>query len=112
MTENGQTRTLSEEERAKLLALAYRVETISYPRIRKELQWGDDIRFADVRYGVDGTSDSYEKKYKLPTLKGTHTLRKALHADTLDFPLWDEIVTLLALHRDEDTRRTLLADKG
>ncbi|WP_317320763.1 type II CRISPR RNA-guided endonuclease Cas9 [Subdoligranulum variabile] len=112
VTENGQTRALTEEERAKLLALAYRVETISYPRIRKELQWGENVRFADVRYGLDGTTDSYEKKYKLPALKGTHTLRKALHADAPDFPLWDEIVTLLALHRDEDARRTLLADKG
>ena len=86
VTENGQTRALTEEERAKLLALAYRVETISYPRIRKELQWGENVRFADVRYGVDGTPDSYEKKYKLPALKGTHTLRKALHADARIFP--------------------------
>lgn len=76
MTENGQTRALSEEERTKLLALAYRLETVSYPRIRKELQWGEGVRFADVRYGMDGTPDSYEKKYKLPALKGTHALRK------------------------------------
>lgn len=110
--ENGQTRALSEEERPKLLALAYRVETVSYPRIRKELQWGEGVRFADVRYRMDGTPDSYEKKYKLPALKGTYALRKALQADTPDFSLWDELVTLLALHRDEDARRTLLADKG
>lgn len=112
VTENGQTRALSEEERTKLLALAYRLETVSYPRIRKELQWGEGVRFADVRYGMDGTPDSYEKKYKLPALKGTHALRKALQTDTPAFSLWDELVTLLALHRDEDTRRTLLADKG
>lgn len=112
VTENGQTRALSEEERAKLLALAYRTETVAYNRIRKELQWDETIRFADVRYEGDAAPGTFEKKYKLPVLKGTHALRKALQTDTPDFPLWDDLVTLLAKHRDEDARRTLLADKG
>lgn len=110
--ENGCTRALSEEERAKLLALAYRVENVPYSRIRKELQWDEAVRFADVRYKGDDVPETFEKKYKLPVLKGTHALRKALQTDTPDFPLWDEIVKFLALNRNEDTRRAWLTDKG
>lgn len=112
VVESGLTRPLSEEERAQLLALAYRIETVPYNRIRKELHWDEGVRFADVRYETGANPETYEKKYKLPILKGTHALRKALQADTPDFPLWDELVTFLALHRDEDARRTMLAEKG
>lgn len=110
--ENGRTRALSEEERTKLLALAYRAKNVPYSRIRKELQWDETVRFADVRYEGDAAPETFEKKYKLPVLKGTHALRKALQMDTPDFPLWDEIVKFLALNRNEDTRRAWLTDKG
>lgn len=112
VTENGQTRALSEDERTKLLDLAYRVETVPYHRIRKEVHWDDSVRFTDVRYELDSAPENCEKKYKLPSLKGTYALRKALQIDTPDFPLWDELVTLLALHRDEEVRRAMLSEKG
>ncbi len=112
ITESGQTRPLSDEERRKIIDLAYRVETVPYARIRKELQWSQEIRFTDVRYDAETAPELVEKKYKLPVMKGYHTLRKILGTPHPELPLWDDIITILALHRDEDARRTLLSDKG
>nr|WP_317400003.1 type II CRISPR RNA-guided endonuclease Cas9 [uncultured Gemmiger sp.] len=110
--ESGQTRALSDEEREKIMDLAYRVETVPYTRIRKELKWPQEIRFADVRYDVDAAPETAEKKYKLPVLKGYHALRKALGTQKPELPLWDDIITILASHRDEDVRKKLLEEKG
>ena len=110
--ESGQTRALSDEERQKVIDLAHRVETVPYARIRKELKWPQEIRFADVRYDVDAAPEAAEKKYKLPVMKGYHALRKALGAQQATLPLWDDIITILASHRDEDVRKKLLEEKG
>lgn len=110
--ESGQTRALSDEERQKVIDLAYRVETVPYARIRKELKWPQEIRFTDVRYDVDAAPETAEKKYKLPVMKGYHALRKALGTQQPELPLWDDIITILASHRDEDVRKKLLEEKG
>lgn len=110
--ESGQTRALSDEERQKVIDLAYRVETVPYARIRKELKWPQEIRFTDVRYDVDAAPEEAEKKYKLPMMKGYHALRKALGTQQPELPLWDDIITILASHRDEDVRKKLLEEKG
>lgn len=110
--ESGQTRALSDEERQKVIDLAHRVETVPYARIRKELKWPQEIRFTDVRYDVDAAPEAAEKKYKLPVMKGYHALRKALSAQQATLPLWDDIITILASHRDEDVRKKLLEEKG
>lgn len=110
--ESGQTRALSDEERQKVIDLAHRVETVPYARIRKELKWPQEIRFTDVRYDVDAAPEAAEKKYKLPVMKGYHALRKALGAQQATLPLWDDIITILASHRDEDVRKKLLEEKG
>ena len=110
--ESGQTRALSDEERQKVIDLAYRVETVPYARIRKELKWPQEIRFTDVRYDVDAAPEIAEKKYKLPVMKGYHALRKALGTQQPELPLWDDIITILASHRDEDVRKKLLEEKG
>lgn len=110
--ESGQTRALSDKERQKVIDLAYRVETVPYARIRKELKWPQEIRFTDVRYDVDAAPEIAEKKYKLPVMKGYHALRKALGTQQPELPLWDDIITILASHRDEDVRKKLLEEKG
>lgn len=110
--ESGQTRALSDKERQKVIDLAYRVETVPYARIRKELKWPQEIRFTDVRYDVDAAPETAEKKYKLPVMKGYHALRKALGTQQPELPLWDDIITILASHRDEDVRKKLLEEKG
>lgn len=110
--ESGQTRALSDEERQKVIDLAHRVKTVPYARIRKELKWPQEIRFTDVRYDVDAAPEAAEKKYKLPVMKGYHALRKALGAQQATLPLWDDIITILASHRDEDVRKKLLEEKG
>lgn len=110
--ESGQTRALSDEERQKVIDLAYRVETVPYARIRKELKWPQEIRFTDVRYDVDAAPETAEKKYKLPVMKGYHALRKALGTQQPELPLWDDIITILASHRDEEVREKLLEEKG
>ncbi len=112
IVESGQTRALSDEERQKVMDLAYRVETVPYTLIRKELQWPQTIRFADVRYDVDAAPEAAEKKCKLPPMKGYHALRKALGTRQAELPLWDDVITILASHRDEGVRKKLLEEKG
>ena len=83
-----------------------------YTLIRKELQWPQTIRFADVRYDVDAAPEAAEKKCKLPPMKGYHALRKALGTRQAELPLWDDVITILASHRDEGVRKKLLEEKG
>lgn len=109
--QNGVSRPLTQEEREAVTALAYRLETVSYDRIRKELGWSDEIRFSDVRYETDKTAASCEKKHKLPRLTGSRAMSRALQNAEPDPQLWDELVTILATHRDEDKRRELLREK-
>lgn len=102
--EHGQSRFLTDDERAKLIALAYRIETVSYNRIRKELNFSDDVRFKEVRYKYGEDISVPEEKRKLPVMRGYHSLKKALGTDTPTPDLWDEIITILGNNKDDENR--------
>lgn len=109
--ENGYTRGLTDQERKTLIDLAYRIETVSYSRIRKELGWADDIKFSDIQYDYRDKEKNKkeEDKRKLPVMRGYHSLRKVLNISNTDANfdkhLLDDIVTVLALHKDTEARK-------
>lgn len=108
--QNGILRALTQPERTAVLELAQSIENVPYSRIRKELGWGEEISFSDVRYAVGQPLETAEKKYKLPPMKGYHALRKILGTPA-NANLWNEIVTVLSIHKDEQVRREWLQKK-
>ena len=115
LVQDGTTRALTQEERETVRALAESASEVNYARIRKALALPDELRFNDVRYLPDKSPVDCEKKYKLPPLKGTHELRKALGSDRFDAmprSLRNEIAQALACNRSEKPRQEALLALG
>lgn len=68
-------RTLTKEEKAKIISLAFNKNSISYKSLRKELNIADSEIF-NISYG-DKTVEETEKKTKFSYLNTYHTLKKA-----------------------------------
>lgn len=110
LRDNGKRRALTDEERNKIIALAYRIQTVSYDRIRKELNLAEDVRFKEIHYKYGEDISVPEKKRKLPEMRGYHTLRKVFGTKTPDRDLWDEIITILGNNKDDDNRLNALKE--
>lgn len=68
---------LTDEQREKLLDLAYATADLKYSKIRKDLNIPEGTTFNLVYY-KDNDIEAAEKKEKLNCLKGYHEMRKAL----------------------------------
>ena len=69
--------SLNDEQRKKLLILAYGTADLKYSKIRKELGVPEEALFNMVYY-KDNDIDTAEKKENFNYLKGYHEMRKAL----------------------------------
>lgn len=70
-------RTLTKEEKDKIIALAFNKKTISFASIRKELALANNVYF-NISYGKgDKTPEETEKKSKFTYLNAYHTFKKA-----------------------------------
>ena len=70
-------RTLNNDERQRIIKLAFAKKTFSYASLRKELKLSDSERF-NISYSADDkTIDETEKKTKFSFLTAYHTFAKA-----------------------------------
>jgi CRISPR-associated endonuclease Csn1 len=75
---NGVTEKLTDDQRKKIINLAYKTDNINYQRIRKELALEDSDTFNTVNYsGSDYQKTEKEKKFR--GLKAYHNIRRALN---------------------------------
>ena len=77
---DGTYRFLSQAEKEKLAALAWKKENLTFKDIRSQLELDDTVRFLDVNYNLDKdkTAEDAEKKTKFSWVKEYHIIRKAL----------------------------------
>ncbi len=73
----GTSVSLTDEQREKIITLAYGTADLKYSKIRKELNIPEGTTFNLVYY-KDNDIETSEKKEKLNCLKGYHEMRKAL----------------------------------
>jgi len=76
--EPGDKRSLTEEQRIKLIGKAHESDNLNYSQIRKLLALSENQRFSTVRYSKDNNFTADEKKTKFNFLPAYHEMRKAL----------------------------------
>ena len=105
----GSTTRLDEEQRKKIIALAFQKADLKYSQIRKELGLNDEVRFNSITYN-DDDFESLEKKTKFNFLPVYHQIRKALsksgknHIETFDKQILDEIGNILTIYKGDEKR--------
>lgn len=98
---------LSDFQRRSLIELAYKVENLTYDRIRKELHISPELKFNTIRYESDDLPEN-EKKQKLNCLKAYHEIRKALDKlgkgtiNTLSKEQLNTIGTVLSMYKTSE----------
>lgn len=111
------SRSLTEDERKQLIALAKKSDNLHYGRLRKELALPENVRFNTVRYGKEDW-ETAEKKTKFPELQSYHKMRKALDAvqknqiTKFSTEQLDEIAAILSLYKADNKRRDKLTELG
>lgn len=111
------SRSLSQQERQTLIALALKSPSLDYFKIRKALELPQENSFNIVRYDKEDPREA-EKKSKFSQMQSYHKLRKALEAVEKGFILHltqdqlDEIGTILSLYKADDKRRNALETLG
>lgn len=113
----GSTIRLDEEQRKKIIALAFQKAELKYSQIRKELGLNDEVRFNSITY-KDDDFEALEKKTKFNFLPAYHQIRKALdkvnknHIDNFDKKILDEIGNILTIYKGDDKRSEELIKLG
>lgn len=78
LIKGGESLPLTDGQRRRLIELAHASDSISYQKIRKELELDDEYRFNGLRYGLDQGAEEVEKKEKIVCLKAYHQMRRAI----------------------------------
>lgn len=73
---NGMTRTLTDDERLTIFNLAHKSPSLTYGKMRKELNLSDNEYFGMLSYGEKEIADVEKAKFEY--LKQYHEIRKAL----------------------------------
>lgn len=109
LDEAGNKIVLTKEQRNKIKELAFKIKTVKYNRIRKELNLNSDILFANLNYKKEKVENN-----KFIELTGYHTiksnLKKIKGKKTIleDTDLLDDVITVLTLSQtEEDTFKQL-----
>lgn len=114
----GQSIPLSDAQRSKLRELAHTTENLTYARIRKELQIGDELTFNAITNPNDGDMAEAEKKEKFCYLKAYHQIRKAIERNgkgRFAFITHDQLDTIgyvLSVYKTSANIRPALAEAG
>lgn len=112
-------RELNLEDREKIVARAFEKEKVTYEDIKKLLNLEEHARFNLLSYGSHTDAAATEKKTTFISLKGYHTLRKALGDDfhELSNSQIDEVAYILTAYSGDKKRierfkeRTNLSDE-
>ncbi|MEA4807593.1 type II CRISPR RNA-guided endonuclease Cas9 [Acetobacterium wieringae] len=103
----GEKRSLNDDERMRLDALAHEVDLLKYTRIRKVLELGDDEYFVGLSYGRKEIKE-VEDKTKFQFLKHYHLMKKAFNKISKDkiigvpIATRDEIARILTLYKTDE----------
>lgn len=107
--DSNSQRSLSKEERDKVIQLAFAKNNISYASIRKALGLSGNILF-NISYSNDDYSDT-EKKTKFSYLKAFHEIKKIIP----DYVLWDidkknTLAYALSIYKNDEKIKEYLSD--
>lgn len=111
------SRTLTLDERERLIALVMKSANLNYGQLRKELALGENERFNIVRYHGESAEEA-EKKTKFQEMQSYHKLRKALDAirkgyiSSFSCDQLDEIATVLSLYKSDERKSVQLKELG
>ncbi len=110
LIENGTTVPLNDDQRKKIITLAYHKADLKYTHLRKELGLSNRILFNGLIYDQNDI-EAVEKKTKFNFLPAYHQIRKALenvgknHIETLKTTTLDEIGRILSTYKGDAKRK-------
>ncbi|MBQ9673623.1 MAG: type II CRISPR RNA-guided endonuclease Cas9 [Ruminococcus sp.] len=107
-------RTLTKEERDKIISLAFNKKAISYASIRKELELSDSEYF-NISYGNKNQDiDKIEKKTKFTYLNAYHTFKKAYGNAYISWSLdkKNQLAYALTVYKNDNKIISYLNEKG
>ncbi|MCL1883174.1 MAG: type II CRISPR RNA-guided endonuclease Cas9 [Defluviitaleaceae bacterium] len=113
--ERGYSHPLTDEQRLSIVAIAHKSPSLTYSKIRKEINLPDSFRF-NIRYSEDFAAD--EAKTKFEYLTCYHEMRKALAGvskDRINFIAVDErnsIGQIFSMYKDEEKIKSEFANAG
>ena len=114
----GESRSLTDEERKKLIELAHKTENLNYLQIRKELGLTPEERFNTLRYPENTDLETAEKKEKFCYLKAYHQMRRAAERvckgsfSALSREQRNAVGTILSIYKTSENVRKGLSDAG
>lgn len=114
---NRSSRTLTADERVRLIRLAMKSANLHYGHLRKELALDEEDRFNTVHYHEE-TAEDAEKKAKFQEMQSYHKLRKALDAigkgyiSSFTHDQLDKIAEILSLYKSDERRSEQLQKLG
>lgn len=108
----GGKRALTENERSKIVSLAFNKNSITYKSLRKELGLSDSEHF-NISYGEKSVEET-EKKMKFTYLNAYHTFKKAYGES---FVQWstdkkNALAYALTVYKNDNKITAFLTDKG
>lgn len=115
---NGESVSLSGEQRRKIIELAHATKDLNYSKIRSKLELPPEKTFNSVRYTYGKTIEEAEKKEKLNCLKAYHEIRTALNSvskERIKFiprAQLNSIGEIFTLYKTEGVISQKLADAG
>lgn len=104
---SGNKTTLTDDERKKIYRLCRNTANVTYKRIRKELEIGEEYTFNSISYGSKDTEE-VESKAKFNYLNAYHDIRKALdkyeknYIEKLTPDELDSIGTIFTIYKSDD----------
>ncbi len=102
-------RRLTEDERRKLIELAFKSSSIDYSKLRSTIGLEEGSFFKNLDYGNKSIND-VEKKAKFNYLKAYHEIRKKVEKvdkeifQTFDINIIDYIARTLTVYKNDNTR--------
>lgn len=118
LVEGGKSEPLTDAQRKKLIELAHKTDTLSYAKVRKELDLNEAVRFNSVRYTDEAPIAEQEKKEKIVCMKAYHAMRKAVDKNAkgrfnyLTVPQRNEIGRVLSTYKTSAKIEPALAAAG
>ncbi|MDD6847633.1 MAG: type II CRISPR RNA-guided endonuclease Cas9, partial [Oscillospiraceae bacterium] len=105
-------RVLTENERNKIINLAFSKNSITYKSLRKELGLSDSEYF-NISYGEKSVEDT-EKKMKFSYLNAYHTFKKAFGESFIQWSTEKKnaLAYALSVYKNDNKISNYLADKG
>ena len=106
---NGESRELTDEERAEVFNLAHQKADLKFADIRKKLGLADNERFNLITYPKDKETEAVENSSRFNYLKAYHSMRKALDKNVkgrishYSRETLDEIGEIFTLYKNDET---------